>query len=64
MFRYGLLKRALQALGTDKPTDEAQGIEHLGYSPKLVLSDRNNLKVTFPEDLEMANMILRARGVA
>lgn len=62
MFRYGLLKRALQALGTDKPTDEAQAVEHLGYAPKLVLSDRNNLKVTFPEDLEMANMILQARS--
>ncbi len=64
MFRYGLLKRALQALGTDKPTDEAQAVEHLGYAPKLVLSDRNNLKVTFPEDLEMANMILQARSAA
>ncbi len=64
MFRYGLLKRALQALGTDKPTDEAQAVEHLGFSPKLVLSDRNNLKVTFPEDLEMARMILQARGAA
>lgn len=64
MFRYGLLKRALQALGTDKPTDEAQAIEHLGFAPKLVLSDRNNLKVTFPEDLEMAHMILQARSAA
>ncbi len=59
MFRYGLLKRALQALGTDKPTDEAQAVEYLGLSPKLVLSDRNNLKVTFPEDLDMAEMILK-----
>jgi 2-C-methyl-D-erythritol 4-phosphate cytidylyltransferase len=62
MFRYGLLKRALQALGTDKPTDEAQAVEHLGLSPKLVLSDRNNLKVTFPEDLQMAAMTLQARS--
>jgi len=59
MFRYGLLKRALQALGTDKPTDEAQAVEHLGFAPKLVLSDRNNLKVTFPEDLMMAERILK-----
>jgi 2-C-methyl-D-erythritol 4-phosphate cytidylyltransferase len=64
MFRYGLLKRALQALGTDKPTDEAQAVEHLGFAPKLVLSDRNNLKITFPEDLQMAHMILQARSTA
>lgn len=64
MFRYGLLKRALQAMGIDKPTDEAQAVEHLGLAPKLVLSDRNNLKVTFPEDLQMAHMILQARSTA
>ncbi len=62
MFRYGLLKRALQSLGTDRPTDEAQAVEHLGFAPKLVLSNRNNLKVTFPEDIEMAEMILKTRG--
>ena len=64
MFRYGLLKRALQTLGTDKPTDEAQAVEYLGLAPKLVLSERNNMKVTFPEDMEMAKMILEARRPA
>lgn len=62
MFRYGLLRRALEVLGTDKPTDEAQAVEHLGLAPKLVLSDRNNLKVTYPEDLAMAEMILQHRS--
>lgn len=64
MFRYGLLKQALETLGTDKPTDEAQAVEHLGLAPKLVLGERNNLKVTFPEDMEMARMILEARRPA
>jgi 2-C-methyl-D-erythritol 4-phosphate cytidylyltransferase len=61
MFRYALLKQGLQAIGTDAPTDEAQAVEHLGLSPKLVLGERNNLKVTFPEDLDMARMLLEAR---
>lgn len=62
MFRYGILKQALEAMGNDIVTDEAQGVERLGFLPKLVLGERNNLKVTFPEDMEMAKMVLQARG--
>ena len=59
MFRYGLLRDALQAMGTDAPTDEAQAVEFLGHSPRLVLGDNHNLKVTYPEDLVMAELILK-----
>jgi len=59
MFRYGLLVQALQAIGTTAPTDEAQAVEHLGYSPKLVMGDMRNLKVTYPRDLALAEMILK-----
>jgi 2-C-methyl-D-erythritol 4-phosphate cytidylyltransferase len=59
MFRHGLLKRALEALGTDKPTDEAQAVEHLGLAPKLVPSNASNMKVTYPQDLELAEIILK-----
>ena len=58
MFRHGLLLRALQALGTDTPTDEARAIEHLGLKPKLVACDVTNLKVTYPQDLQLAALIL------
>ena len=61
MFRYGILYPALKATAEDSITDEAQAVEKQGYAPKLVMGERNNLKVTFPEDLEMAEMILRAR---
>ena len=58
MFRYEMLKRALQA--TDgKPTDEAQAIETLGLKPKLVPGELSNLKVTFPQDLLLAEAILK-----
>ena len=62
MFPHGLLRKALQASGTEAPTDEAQAIEFLGYSPKLVLGDGHNLKVTYPEDLAMAALILGGGG--
>jgi len=58
MFRHGLLLRALEALGTDTPTDEARAIEHLGLQPKLVACDASNLKVTYPQDLKLAELIL------
>lgn len=64
MFRYGILRKALEAMGEESVTDEAQAVERLGYAPRLILGERNNLKVTFPEDLEMATMILQARGTA
>lgn len=60
MFRYGLLKQALEKLGTATPTDEAQAIEHLGLAPKLVTGDARNLKVTYPQDLVLAELILRS----
>jgi 2-C-methyl-D-erythritol 4-phosphate cytidylyltransferase len=60
MFRAGLLMRALQrAKGT--PTDEAAAVEQLGLRPRLVAGSRENLKVTWPEDLAIAESILKAR---
>lgn len=58
MFRYGLLRDALQAIGTDTPTDEAQAVEFLGHAPRLVMGDGHNLKVTYPEDLVIAELLL------
>ncbi len=57
MFKYGVLKDALQtnSRGDSRPafTDEAEAIEALGLSPKLVKGELRNLKVTYPQDLEM-----------
>lgn len=59
MFRYGLLCDALQKCRN--VTDEAGAVEALGLRPKLVRGDATNLKVTYPADLPLAAMILRAR---
>lgn len=63
MFRHGLLSRALLAMGTAAPTDEAQAVEFLGLAPRLVAGDGHNLKVTYPEDLVMAELILKESKV-
>jgi 2-C-methyl-D-erythritol 4-phosphate cytidylyltransferase len=64
MFRFGLLLEALAGSGGEMPTDEAQAIERLGHHPKLVPSDSRNFKVTYPSDLELAELILRNQGGA
>ena len=57
MFRLGLLERALQRSG-DAVTDEAGAIEALGLRPRLVPGALDNLKVTWPEDFELAARLL------
>jgi len=60
MFRAGLLAQALKrAKGV--PTDEAAAIEQMGLKPRLVTGSRENLKVTWPEDLAIAESILKGR---
>lgn len=58
MFRAGLLTQALsQAPGA---TDEASAIEKMGLRPRLVLGSRQNLKVTYPEDVAIAEALLKS----
>lgn len=56
IFRYGLLKQALEKVAQDKLniTDDANAIEYLGYHPKMVQGSYSNIKMTWPEDLMLA----------
>src|SRR5882672_3872887 len=60
MFRAGLLAQALRR-ATGPVTDEASAIEQMGLKPRLVTGSRENLKVTFPEDLALAEACLASR---
>jgi 2-C-methyl-D-erythritol 4-phosphate cytidylyltransferase len=60
MFRCGLLTEALQKAKLTV-TDEAGAIEQMGLRPRLVTGSRENIKVTFPEDLGIAEAILARR---
>jgi 2-C-methyl-D-erythritol 4-phosphate cytidylyltransferase len=63
MFRYGLLREALAAAVAAgvAVTDEAAAMERAGHRPALVAGSGANLKVTTPEDLALAEAVLRAR---
>jgi 2-C-methyl-D-erythritol 4-phosphate cytidylyltransferase len=60
MFRYGFLVEALRRSDGAEVTDEASAIERLGLKPRLVMGEARNLKVTYPQDLELAEVILKA----
>lgn len=64
MFRYGLLRVALeQCQMRHLPvTDEASAMEHLGRRPLLVSGNPCNIKVTYPDDLALADFYLRERA--
>ena len=57
MFRYALLRRALEE--AQAVTDEASAVEALGLRPKLVEGSPRNLKLTLPHDLALAEMYLK-----
>lgn len=61
MFRLGLLRDCLQrALAEGKMiTDESSALESYGYQPLMVQGRSDNIKITRPEDLVIAAMLLQ-----
>src|SRR5512135_488446 len=57
MFRAGLLAEALAR--SNAVTDEASAVEALGLQPRLVASDSSNFKVTYPQDIVLAELLFR-----
>lgn len=61
IFRYELLMAAHEHAAQDA-TDDAALVERIGGRVRLYLSSRQNIKVTTPEDLDLARALLRLRG--
>jgi 2-C-methyl-D-erythritol 4-phosphate cytidylyltransferase len=57
MFRYALLRRALEQ-AVDM-TDEASAVEALGLKPALVEGSPRNFKITLPHDVALAELHLK-----
>ena len=65
VFKYDLLLDAYKKLYKDKNnkltfTDEAAMLEHLGKTVSIVIGKRKNIKITFREDLEIAEAVLQS----
>ncbi len=54
-FKTGLIKKAFQQNISDKFTDDASVLESFGEKINLVEGNRENIKITYPEDLIVAN---------
>jgi 2-C-methyl-D-erythritol 4-phosphate cytidylyltransferase len=60
VFNLDIIKKAYQRL-SDDVTDDASLVERLGYKVKLYPGSYDNIKVTTPEDLALAETILKKR---
>ncbi|HLX52489.1 MAG TPA: 2-C-methyl-D-erythritol 4-phosphate cytidylyltransferase [Aquella sp.] len=61
MFRIHILKDALNGAKLDLVTDEASAVEQMGLPVKLVEGDVENIKITYPADIRLAEIILNSR---
>ena len=61
MFRYKLLMDALCKPDCITMTDDASAVEALGLYPKLVPGDVRNIKITYPHDLALAELIIQVQ---
>ncbi len=61
MFRLNTLLEALQIMLDQKQyvTDDAQAIEKMGHCPILVEGHADNIKITHPQDLKLAELYLQ-----
>jgi 2-C-methyl-D-erythritol 4-phosphate cytidylyltransferase len=64
MFRLGVLRTALQCAVSrgDSTTDESAAMEAMGLYPRLIAGRSDNLKITVPADLALAESVLASRN--
>jgi len=60
-FKLSQLKKAYTQPYDAKFTDDASVVEHAGISIHLANGSHQNIKITFPEDIAIAEAILRTR---
>lgn len=62
-FKYSILREAFEGVDfTDQITDECYLVEKLGYRIASVPGGTRNIKITHPEDLELAKAFLTGRN--
>lgn len=61
IFQKSLLKKAFEYAREQEfvGTDDASLVEHLGEDVYLVEGDQRNIKITYPEDLELAELMIQ-----
>jgi 2-C-methyl-D-erythritol 4-phosphate cytidylyltransferase len=62
-FQYSQLKSAYLQPHNETFTDDASVAESAGFDIHIIDGDHQNIKITFPEDIAIAELILKNRGV-
>ena len=62
--KIGKLKKAIEhALENNVTiTDEASALEYMGETVRVVMGRSDNIKITYPDDLELARLILQSQS--
>lgn len=60
LFRFDIIAEAHELI-KDDVTDDATMVEHLGYRVRLYMGSYDNIKITTPEDLAVAELIAGKR---
>lgn len=62
--KIGKLKKAIEhALENSVTiTDEASALEYMGETVRVVMGRSDNIKITYPDDLELARLILQSQS--
>lgn len=61
VFKASIIQGSYNQAYIPEFTDDASVIEHSGTTVQLVMGNRENIKITFPEDLMVAEMFLKNR---
>jgi 2-C-methyl-D-erythritol 4-phosphate cytidylyltransferase len=63
-FRADILKKAYEQQYSEKFTDDASVVEQYGVEIQLTEGDHQNIKITFPEDIAIAELLLSKKPSA
>jgi 2-C-methyl-D-erythritol 4-phosphate cytidylyltransferase len=59
VFRSEIIKKSYNQSYSPDSTDDASVVEKSGVAVQMVLGNRENIKITYPEDLEIAALFLK-----
>lgn len=62
-FKVDLLKKAYEVPYRNEFTDDASVAEYSGININLIDGERKNIKITYPEDIEIATILIRNQHV-
>jgi 2-C-methyl-D-erythritol 4-phosphate cytidylyltransferase len=63
VFKRELILKAYEKFGNRDVTDDSTLVEKLGVKARVILGPYSNIKITTPEDLSLAEAILRTKSV-